>query len=99
MRESEFQTRLLKKLRKRGLFYKIWGGGFQQAGIPDIIGCYKGIFLGIELKTDVGKVSELQQYHLNKIKENGGYGIVIRPKNEDELWNLLDDIDKRGWYE
>ena len=93
MLEKEFQNRFLKKLRKRGLFYKIWGGGYQESGIPDILGCYKGFFIGIELKTNKGKVSELQKYQLKRIIDNKGFSLILRPNNEQDIWNLLDYID------
>ena len=92
MRESVFQTRVLKKLRQKGVFFKIWGGGFQQAGIPDIIGCYKGKFVAIELKTDVGRLSDLQKVILKRIEDNGGVALVIRPNTEHILWETLDAL-------
>lgn len=93
MLEKEFQNKILKKLRKKGLFYKIWGGGYQEAGIPDILGCYKGYFIGIELKTDKGRLSELQKYQLKRIEDNNGFSLVLRPSNEQDIWNLLEKID------
>lgn len=93
-REAVFQKKIIKKLQARGAYViNIWGNGFMKAGIPDLIVCYKGQFLGLELKTDIGVVSELQKAHLKMIDKAKGYILVLRPKNENDLWQLLDDLD------
>ena len=33
-----------------GWYTKIWGGGFQKSGIPDLIACINGRFVSVELK-------------------------------------------------
>ena len=95
-RESVFQRRLIKKLEERGAYVvNIWGNGFMKAGIPDLLVCYKGHFLGLELKTDTGKPSELQLAHLKMIHEAGGMSMLLRPSIVDALWLELDMIDER----
>ena len=94
-RESVFQRKIIKKLEAKGAYVvNIWGNGFMKAGIPDLLVCYKGQFLGLELKTDVGVVSKLQIAHMEKIRKAGGRTLLLRPKNENELWQLLNDIDE-----
>ena len=76
-RESVFQRRLIKKLEERGAYVvNIWGNGFMKAGIPDLLVCYKGHFLGLELKTDTGKPSELQLKNLDLIIKAGCNGYI-----------------------
>ena len=95
-RESVFQRRLIKKLEERGAYVvNIWGNGFMKAGIPDLLVCYKGHFLGLELKTDTGKPSELQLAHLKMIHKAGGMSMLVRPSTIDALWLELDMIDER----
>jgi Holliday junction resolvase len=70
------ETHLVTKIRERlqaegGWWVKIHGGPFQQAGIPDIIGCYKGRFIGIEVKLDYNKPSGLQQLVLSELTKAG----------------------------
>ena len=56
MLEKDFQGEIIKFLKKYNIYYiKIWGGGFQRAGIPDIIICLKGNFLAVELKNEIRK--------------------------------------------
>ena len=41
-----------KTIKDNGWFFKVWGGGFQSGGIPDLICNINGFFLSIELKED-----------------------------------------------
>lgn len=52
-----------------------------KSGTPDILMCLNGLFVAIELKTDKGRLSPLQEYNLNKIAESGGIALVMAPKN------------------
>lgn len=56
-------------------------GGFGRAGVPDIIGCYKGCFFAIECKAGSNKTTELQERELEKIRRAGGVAIVINEGN------------------
>jgi len=47
-------------------------------GVPDIIGCFKGRFIGIEVKAPKGVVSSYQQNFIDRINEAGGIGIIAR---------------------
>lgn len=95
MRESTFQDKIIRKLKKlpECWYVKIWGGGFQRAGIPDILICYKGFFIAVELKNEIGEASELQKYNIEKIKEARGIALVIRPQNESDLWKIMSEIE------
>lgn len=56
--------------------YKTHGGQYQRSGIPDIIGCYKGRFFGVELKIGDNYPSPLQRKTLREIREAGGMAIT-----------------------
>jgi hypothetical protein len=77
-------TRSVRQLlNAAGIFhYKAWGGPMSAPGIPDIIGCFKGRFIGIELKAPNGKVSEYQQRFIDNINAAGGIGFVARTLDE-----------------
>ena len=47
-------------------------------GVPDIEACYKGMYLGIEVKTGYDKQSEQQIKFENRIKEAGGVYFVAK---------------------
>lgn len=91
MKEKQIENQIKQYLKSKDIWYfKVWGGGYQTAGIPDIIACYKGKFIGIEVKNEIGKISPLQEVNLKMIKNNGGIGIVAR-KVED-VKKIIDKI-------
>lgn len=81
--EKQFENKVKKFLKEQGCYFiKYWGGGqFTKAGIPDIICCCNGYFVGVELKSSIGRPSKLQLYNLEKIEESGGYSMVLYPEN------------------
>jgi hypothetical protein len=87
--------------RTRRMFAEQGGFIFKTngSGLPDLIGCYRGVYVGIECKRpDPRKrhpVSPLQKRKLEMIREAGGLGIVVRnPTIELQPW--LDLIDAYG---
>ena len=49
-----------------------------QKGIADILGCWKGRLIAIEVKTPRGKLSEKQEQFLMEVNAAGGLGFVAR---------------------
>ena len=85
MLESQLQSKLLKELKKVGWFYK--ASDRFRAGIPDIIGCYQGRFVALELKVDPRKVTPLQDYELKAIYREGGSAQIVSYNNKTKLYN------------
>lgn len=56
--------------------FKVHGSIYMRAGIPDIVCCLNGRFIGIELKDEGNSASELQLAHGRKIAKAGGIFIV-----------------------
>ena len=75
---------------------KIWGGGYQKSGIPDIIALINSKFVAIELKAPRGRASELQKRNIRLINECGGYGYILYPKDFD---NFKKEIERIGQEE
>ncbi len=67
----------LEKLRPHAFFFKVHGGPMQRAGIPDILGCYKGRLVGFEVKVPGGKVRPLQSHLIDLIRAAGGVAEVV----------------------
>lgn len=88
--EKNFENRIKAFLKSNGCYFiKYWGGGeFTKAGVPDIIACCNGKFLGIEVKAPNGKPSPLQIHNLKKIDEAGGYAVLLYP-DQFELFKLM----------
>ena len=75
-------------------FFNTFGNAVQRAGLPDRIVCYKGRFIGIELKRPDGKGTESKRQEIegNKIKK--AKGIFVCTDNLDFIKEIFDYIDK-----
>ena len=73
-------------------FWKEHGGPYGTSGIPDIICCYKGRFLGLEAKLPGGKLTELQKRALDKINAAGG--IARRVQSVDDVKVIIAQADR-----
>lgn len=62
--------------------WKNHGGQYSAAGIPDVIGSYRGRFIGVEVKRPGKKATKLQQVVIDKIKETGGISFVATSVND-----------------
>ena len=96
--EKKFENKVkswLHQLQKEGQpikFIKIWGGGYQKAGIPDLICCINGIYFEVELKSSVGKPSELQKYNIRLTNEANGIGIILYPEGFEQFKNIVKGV-------
>jgi len=48
--------------------WKNHGGMYGTAGLPDVVCCYHGRFVGLEVKTPKGKLTKLQETTLQRIQ-------------------------------
>ncbi|RLK63174.1 VRR-NUC domain-containing protein [Atopobacter sp. AH10] len=83
--EKQVENKIKNYLASIGAYFeKIHGGSvYQASGIPDILACYKGRFIAIEVKRPNGGVtSALQKLKLKQIEEAGGIAIVARSVEE-----------------
>jgi Holliday junction resolvase len=81
--ESRLQRRIRDRLEKEvgGWWFKVHGSMFQVAGVPDLVGCVNGMFFALEVKTEDGDTSEIQDETIRRIKlEGGGATVVVTPK-------------------
>ena len=94
--EKKVKQKVVKLLKSRGCywFYPV-ASGFGSAGVPDIVCCYKGKFIGVECKAPAAanRVTALQQKNLTHIRNCGGYGIVVSG-DLSELERILDNLKK-----
>ena len=84
--EGKVKKKIVAYLKKIGAYYFFPAtGGYGKSGVPDIVGCYKGKFFGIECKAGNNKPTELQKHQLKLIAEAGGIATVT---NEDTIHSL-----------
>ena len=79
MKESGLDAKVKALIAgKGGWAVKYWGGGnYTKSGIPDILACLDGWFFGVEDKAKNGRPSALQLVTLGKIRDAGGFGILL----------------------
>lgn len=98
-RESRRSRDIMKRLRADGAFcFKVWGSELMMAGLPDIIGCYRGRFFGFEVKHPETRedTSVRQEFVMSKIRDAGGIAEVVCTKQEacDQLENIEAMIER-----
>ena len=88
--EKTFENKIKKFLKKKGCWVlKTWSNGVQRSGIPDLLVCCNGVFLGIEVKAENGKPTELQLWNIEEIKKSGGLAMVLYPKDFEKFKKLI----------
>jgi Holliday junction resolvase len=88
--EKKVKTKVKSILDKVGAYHCMPStGGYGASGVPDIIACYKGLFVGIECKANGGKPTALQRKHLKDIQTAKGFSIIVDELNIDMLESLL----------
>lgn len=94
--EKQLENKIKKYLKSRNIYYiKYWGGGiYTKNGVPDILACVNGHFVGIEVKAEKGIISELQKYNIEQINASGGMGYVVYPKDYEKLIKELERMMK-----
>lgn len=93
MNEKTLTTKILKELRAHGAYaVKTHGGMYQTAGLPDIAGCYLGMFFGLEVKVPGREktVTKIQSATLAQIRAAGGMALVIT--TVERALDVLDSI-------
>ena len=88
--EAKVKKVVVNQLRNLGAyhFYPVTGG-YGRSGVPDIVGCYKGKFFGIECKAGKNTPSPLQQINLDDIEKQDGIALVINEKNMHSVRDLI----------
>jgi len=91
--ESKVKKQVKKILDDLGAYhFSPMMDGYGRSGVPDIIACYKGRFIGIECKSGDNKPTLLQLRNIDDIKRNQGLAIVINEGNIESLLALVKEI-------
>lgn len=95
MLEKDIVAAIKKYLASLGsdiFFWKEWGGPYGTSGVPDIICCYKGRFLGLEVKLPTGRLTELQKRAIRKI--NGAGGVACRVESVEDVKHVIEQVNR-----
>lgn len=91
--EKKVKDAVVARLKAAGAYYFYpVTGGYGASGVPDIVACYKGRFIGIECKAGRGKLTPLQTANIAKISEQGGVALVIYETNVDDVDYILKEL-------
>lgn len=93
--EADITRAIQRMLAKRAGWwgYKVAGGAAQMRGVPDIVGCYRGRLVALEIKRPhVGRLSPLQALRIDQIRAAGGVAEVVT--SPDEVSKILDSLDQ-----
>ena len=95
--EKNLENRLKEFLKSEECWYlKYWaGGGYTKSGIPDLLICCNGLFIGAEIKAKNGTPSALQIRALLKIRKAGGIGVLVYPEDELTFRSLIVALKRR----
>jgi hypothetical protein len=97
--EKNFENRLKKFLEDEGCwFVKFFANAYTKTGVPDILCCCNGYFLGVEVKAPNGRPSELQKMNINNINTENGYGLILYPDQFEDFKELVYHLKERNEF-
>jgi len=87
MKEKDITAAIMRYLKivPDCFVFKTHGGMYGTAGLPDIICCVGGRFVGSEVKTPDGKLSALQ-------KINAAGGTAVKVESVDAVKEIINEI-------
>ena len=91
--EAKVKKKVVDVIKKYGAYYFFPAtGGYGRSGVPDIVCCYRGVFIAIECKAGNNKPTPLQEAEMDKIKKAQGFVLVVNETNIVDVEVLLKDI-------
>lgn len=95
--ESRLQRRIQQYIRLQYpdvWLFKVHGGPFQPAGIPDLIGCLRGRMFGFEVKRPGHETpSVIQQRTIKRLRAAGAIACVVTsPREALDILGAMNDI-------
>lgn len=89
MREKDLQSQIIQYLRSNGA-YVCKVNIASKNGVPDLLVCWFGRFVGIEVKVGRNKPTALQEINLRRINQAGGWSLVAR--SLEDVKNFVQQI-------
>tara|TARA_R110000765_G_scaffold393747_1_gene487180 strand:- start:266 stop:565 length:300 start_codon:yes stop_codon:yes gene_type:complete len=88
--EAKVKRVVTKQLKEMGAYYFFPAtGGYGRSGVPDIVGCFDGMFFGLECKAGKNKPTPLQERNLEEIGNAGGIQMVVNEDNAHDVDKLI----------
>lgn len=91
----------MEAFRAEGWFcFKVHGSELTMAGLPDVIVCAEGYFIGVETKQPgrEGNTSRRQEYVHTKIQQAGGIAFVASDVKStvSRIHSILQELEEAG---
>jgi Holliday junction resolvase len=91
--EAKVKKKVVDVIKKYGAYYFFPAtGGYGRSGVPDIVCCYRGVFIAIECKAGNNKPTPLQEAEMDKIRKAQGFVLVVNETNISDVDVMLKDI-------
>ena len=91
--EKKVKDKVKKLLEEYGAYYFMpTTGGYGRSGVPDIVACLRGKFIGIECKANGNRPTALQEKNLMEIMNVGGFAVAVDENGIELFKNLLNQI-------
>lgn len=88
--EKRFETKVKKLIEDEGGWQvKFFANSYTKNGIPDILACINGYFVGVEVKAQNGHPSALQLHHCSEIRKAGGFAFVLYPSGFEDFKQFI----------
>lgn len=93
--ESLVQAKIIKHLQNRHA-YVVKVITASKAGVADLLVCYKGLFIAIEVKAPgkLGNQSELQKVNAAMVRASGGVSLLV--DNLQDVVAFFDSLDSQN---
>ena len=93
VKEKWVKQQVVKMLKERHLYYFFpIAGAYTSIGVPDIVACVRGRFVGIECKAGNNRPTELQLRNLEAIRDNAGIALVVNENDLEALEQRLETL-------
>jgi hypothetical protein len=95
--EAKVKKKVKDILAKYGVYYFMPAThGYGSSGVPDIVACMQGRFIGIECKANGGRATALQMKNLMQITENKGISLLVDETGIGVFEMLMSTWDSAG---
>lgn len=93
--EKNFENKIKGFLKEQGAYFvKFFANNYTKKGVPDILACINGYFVGIEVKAQNGHPSELQLYNIEQIRKAEGFAFVLYPSGYEQFKQFIKNLNK-----
>ena len=101
--EKLFENKIKNYLKNNECYFvKFFANRMTKVGVPDLLCCINGYFVGIEVKAESGTPSELQKHNRDAIKYAGGISVILYPQDWDlfktMVEQLFEDDELGAWH-